>query len=322
MRIDLDAAQQDAALGAMLWVSQAKGAAAVTPADRHTIAAAAEVVFGRPPGGILPGPVDPAGLAARLSGPAAAEAMRLITVVALVDGSIDAARIDRLVACAQATGLGGAEYVRDLAEAAHGHLQAALASMIRANMVSLSGKPWTGNVTSDVAAYFLPYNDKPDPALAARFQALADLPPDSFGNHFFHHFRDNGYAFPGEPNGLAPIFCVPHDSCHVLAGYDTTPPGEILVSTFTAAMHPKNSMAAHVLPVIVSWHLGINLNDVAASAVGALKPGAFFEAWERGAQVNTDLFAPGWDFFAVVGEHIDALRARYAIVPRRFPLDA
>ncbi|MBN8916932.1 MAG: hypothetical protein J0I31_15155 [Rhizobiales bacterium] len=322
MRINLDADQQDAALGAMLWVSQAKGAAAVTPADRHTIAAAAEVVFGRPPGGSLPGPVDPAGLAARLPGPAAAEAMRLITVVALVDGSIDAARIDRLVACAQATGLGGADYVRDLAEAAHGHLHAALGCMIRANMESVTGRPWSGNVTSDVAAYLLPYNDKPDPALAARFHALEHLPPESFGNHFFHHFRDNGYAFPGEPNGLSAVFCVPHDSCHVLAGYDTTPPGEILVSTFTAAMHPKNSMAAHVLPVIVSWHLGIKLNDVAASATGALKPGAFFEAWERGAGMNTDLFKPGWDFFAVVSEDIEALRARYAIVPRRFPLDA
>lgn len=189
-------------------------------------------------------------------------------------------------------------------------------------MESVTGRPWSGNVTSDVATYLLPYNDKPDPALAARFHALEHLSPESFGNHFFHHFRDNGYAFPGEPNGLSAVFGVPHDSCHVLAGYDTTPPGEILVSTFTAAMHPKNSIAAHVLPVIVSWHLGIKLNDVAASATGALKPGAFFEAWERGAGMNTDLFAPGWDFFAVVAEDIDALRASYAIVPRRFPLDA
>lgn len=320
MRIDLGTDQQDAVLGAMLWVAQA--GTAVTPADRHTIAAAAEIVFGRPPGGPAPSPVDPAGLAARLSGPSAAEAMRLITVVALVDGRIDPARIDRLVACATATGLGGAEYVRDLAEAAHGHLKEALGCMIRANMESITGRPWTGNVASDVAAYLLPYNGKPDPALAARFEALADLPPDSFGNRFFHHFRDNGYAFPGEPNGLSAVFSVPHDSTHVLSGYDTTPEGEVLVSTFTAAMHPKNSMAAHVLPVIVSWHLGIKLNDVAASATGALKPGAFFEAWQRGAGVNTDLFAPGWDFFAVAGENIDALRARYAIAPRRFSLDA
>jgi len=96
--------------------------------------------------------------------------------------------------------------------------------------------------------------------------------------------------------------------------------GEVLTSTFTAAMHPKNSMAAHVLPVGVSWYLGIKLNDLAQSATGALKPGAFFEAWQRGAHMTADLFAPGWDFFAVAGEKLDALRARYAIPPRAYPL--
>ena len=38
-------------------------------------------------------------------------------------------------------------------------------------------------------------------------------------------------------------FATPHDSSHVLAGYDTSPRGELLVSTFTAAMHRKEAMA-------------------------------------------------------------------------------
>lgn len=320
----LGEAQQEAVLGAMLWVAQAHGAGAVTPADRHTIGAAAEVVFARPvPDFAALRPVDAPALAAAVSGADAQEALRLLTVAALVDGSIDAAKIDRVVACATATGQGGAEYVRDLAEAAHGHLQQALGCMIRANMASITGKPWTGGLTGDVAAFLMPYRGAgADPALAARFTALATLPPDSFGHHFFRHFRDNGYGFPGEPDGLNVAFSVPHDSTHVLAGYDTTPEGEVLTSTFTAAMHPKNSMAAHVLPVIVSWHLGIKLNDLARSSTGALKPGAFFEAWQRGAQMRLDLFAPGWDFFAVAAENIDALRARYGIPPRTQPLDS
>ncbi len=40
-------------------------------------------------------------------------------------------------------------------------------------MESVTGRPWSGNVTSDVAAYLLPYNDKPDPALAVLAVALA-----------------------------------------------------------------------------------------------------------------------------------------------------
>src|SRR2546427_5842617 len=42
---------------------------------------------------------------------------------------------------------------------------------------------------------------------------------------------------------------------------------------------------------IFSWHLGIKINDVAGSAVGALDPREFWHAWARGAAVTEDLFA-------------------------------
>jgi hypothetical protein len=70
----------------------------------------------------------------------------------------------------------------------------------------------------------------------------------------------------------ADSFARPHDSTHVISGYDTTPHGEILVSTFTAGMHPKLPMEGHILPVIFSWHLGIEINKLAGSFQGALKP--------------------------------------------------
>ena len=97
----------------------------------------------------------------------------------------------------------------------------------------------------------------------------------------------------------------------MLAGYDTSPRGELLVSTFTAAMHRKEAMAGHVLPVILSFHLGITLNDVAGSAKGALDPQEFWHAWARGEAVKVDLFDPSWDFWAATREPIDALRARH-----------
>jgi hypothetical protein len=39
--------------------------------------------------------------------------------------------------------------------------------------------------------------------------------------------------------------------------------GAVLVHatpTFTVGMHPLEPMAGHILPVIFSWHLGIELN--------------------------------------------------------------
>lgn len=37
-------------------------------------------------------------------------------------------------------------------------------------------------------------------------------------------------------------------------------------------MHPLEPMAGHILPVIFSWHLGIELNPVAGKWTGALHP--------------------------------------------------
>jgi hypothetical protein len=179
-------------------------------------------------------------------------------------------------------------------------------------MESVTGRPWPGG---DVNRWLLPYRDAPDPALAARFAGLEQLPPDRFGHAFWRHFRANRYAFPGEPAGLNAAFSVPHDSVHVLTGYDTRAHGEILTSTFTAAMHPSWPMAGHVLPVLLSWHVGQRINDVAGDASGALDPTEFWRAWAAGAAAGMDTFAPGWDFWSHAEMPLGILRQRCALPP-------
>jgi hypothetical protein len=44
-------------------------------------------------------------------------------------------------------------------------------------------------------------------------------------------------------------------------------------------------------------------------------PEAFWLAWDLGAAVNTDTFAPAWDFWTVVAEPLADLGRRYAIPP-------
>jgi hypothetical protein len=249
-------------------------------------------------------------LQALASDPALAnEAASFATVMAFVDGTLDGAKLKAVLALAGQLGVKG-DYVDDVAKLAQGHLHDATAHMIRANMESILGRPWPSD---DMMPWFLPYKDKPDPALAARFHALADLPADTFGHTFATFYKANNYAFPGEPTALNFAFAAPHDSSHTLAGYDTTPRGELLVSTFTAAMHRKRAMAGHVLPVILSWHLGIALNDVAGAAKGALDPREFWHAWARGEAVKVDLFDPSWDFWAATREPIDVVRARIGL---------
>ncbi|MEW6271626.1 MAG: hypothetical protein AB1689_20270 [Thermodesulfobacteriota bacterium] len=320
MRLNATSEQTAAILGSMAAVASIRGPSAVTPADRASVLAAARYLLG------APHPADPFAadrvlpqkLAAALAGSEtlARDAAHLLTVMAFVDGTLDRARIDAVLEYAAALGI-DEPYVDDVARAAHGELRRALADMTRRNLESVTNRPWPADDADQphAMAWFLPYRDQPDRALHARYQSLGDLPEGTFGLAYFRHYRANGYALPGAPAALNEAFATPHDSVHVLAGYDTSPRGEILTSTFTAAMHPSHPMAGHVLPVLLSWHLGIEINAVARSASGALDPVRFWEAWARGAAIGTDLFAPGRDFWLYVAEPLDALREQLAIPP-------
>lgn len=304
-----------AILGAMRDVATAGGAAGLSEASRQSIRSCARHFLGTPDlsADTLPS-VVPRDLAAALTDPAEAEtAIRCLAVSALVDGALDASKIHRVLDYAAA--LDSREpYLEQLQAAVSGRLAWALSDMTRQNIRSLWDQPW--DEMDDIMALLLPYRGAAaDPALVARHEALGALPEGSFGRAWWEIYKKNGYAFPGDPRGANAAFTRPHDSTHVLSGYDTTPPGEILVSTFTAGMHPVLPMEGHILPVIFSWHLGIEINAFAGSAVGALDPARFWEAWARGMAMQQDLFAPGWDFWAVVEEPVESLRRRYRVPP-------
>ena len=68
-----------------------------------------------------------------------------------------------------------------------------------------------------------PYGgDKADPALVARYEALGKLPQNTFGKALWDFDKRNGYPFPGDPTALNAAFGTPHDSTHVISGYDTS----------------------------------------------------------------------------------------------------
>ena len=292
-------------LSAMLAVASSAGA--LTDADRASIAAAARYIFR------LKQPVDFTSLAApdgetlnmlSANTELARETASFATVMAFVDGRIEEAKLRKVLELATSLGVRD-DFIDDIAKLAQGRLQDATAHMIRANLESVSGRPWR---TAEMEPWLLPYRKTPDAALAARFRALASLSEDTFGHAFATFYAGNNYAFPGAPAALNAAFAVPHDSTHVLAGYDTSPRGELLTSVLTAAMHPRNAMSGHVLPVILSWHLGIPLNEVAGSAKGALDPEAFWQAWARGERVSIDLFNPSWNFWSATQLQLEAVR--------------
>lgn len=319
MLVETTNPQARAIAGAMAAIAAARGADQATAADRISLQCAYHYLLRQTDAldlAALKQPT-PAELAAALPDPGLrTHAARLLTVMAFVDGQLDAVKIAGVLRYATALGI-DEPYVQEIAEAAQGEVHRALVDMTRRNMQSITGKPF---LSDDASAWFLPYRgDHADPALAARYQALGALPEGTLGRAYWEQYTGNHYAFPGEPDGLNEAFATPHDCTHVLSGYDTSARGELLVSTFTAAMHPALPLEGHILPVIFSWHLGIRINDIAKSATGALDPAAFWDAWDRGAATATDLFAPGWDFWGSVGETLAALRHRYGIPPKRVP---
>jgi hypothetical protein len=305
-------AQIAAILGAMRAVADTGTLA--SDKDRRAITSARRYMFG------LNGtfdfaalkPTTPSELASALAGTDLAEnAVKFITVMAFIDGELDRAKIASVLGYAGALGM-HQHYIDQINEAANGHLQDVLADMIRCNMESITGKPWHGG---DVNQWLLPYTgDHANPREAARFETLADLPQDTFGRTFYDHFHRNNYGFPGDPTALNAAFSLPHDSVHVLTGYNTTPRGEILVSTFTAAMHPYFPMGGHVLPVIFSWHLMVQINEIARSAKDALDPEEFWRAWAAGAVATIDTFAPDYDFWSHIKEPLKDFRSRHGIL--------
>ena len=132
--------------------------------------------------------------------------------MAFVDGTLDDAKLSAVASLAATLGV-KADFVDDITEVAQGHLRSATAHMIRANLESLTGKPWD---TDDAMPWLMPYKTKPDPALAARFHTLLDLPKETFGHAFAAFYRANKYAFPGEAEALNIAFAAPHDSSHLL----------------------------------------------------------------------------------------------------------
>jgi hypothetical protein len=85
-----------------------------------------------------------------------------------------------------------------------------------------------------------------DPELARRYIALGDLGEDTLGHAFFHHYRSNCFALPGERTGF-PESAIYHDMTHVLAGYGTTVEGETMVGGFTAGYRKVNPFYAMLM---------------------------------------------------------------------------
>jgi len=157
-----------------------------------------------------------------------------------------------------------------------------------------------------------------DAALEARFEALGQLPPDTLGHGFFRHYRDHGFAFPGAPGGF-PLGALFHDVGHVLAGYDTSPEGELQIACFQAGYRRTDNAFFTILFAVLIHTSGINVGPLPMPQhPGRIGEGDLAErmlhALQRGAQLQVDL-GDGWDFWPHMARPLADVRRELGVVP-------
>lgn len=160
-----------------------------------------------------------------------------------------------------------------------------------------------------------------DRVIADKWRALRECPEGSWGKAVADFYDRHGFPFPGERLGIYELGAR-HDWIHVLAGYETTPEGELDVFAFIAA-----SMQDERGLVLLAITLGIfqngSIHHVAGKRVEIARAdtladdGAvarWVEAFRRGNLATTDVMGTV-RLFEHKNDPLDDARERFGVVP-------
>jgi tellurite resistance protein len=310
MHIDATPAEAQTILKAMRAVAAA--GAAITAADRASIIAAARYIFQIELSPDLAGlaPARAEELKALAAKPdLATEAVRFATVMAFVDGTLDNAKLNAVIGLAATLGV-KADFVDDIAEVAQGHLRSATAHMIRANLESLTGKPWN---TDDAMRWLIrtrPNPIRPWPHASTRClicprKRSVTLSPPSIAPISMPSRVKRKRSISRSRRRTIRRICSRATTPHRAARFWPRPsPPRCIAARPCRATSCRWFSAGIWAFRSMSWR---------ESAKGALDPQEFWHAWARGERMKVDLFGPDWDFWAATAQPVDAVRARIGL---------
>jgi hypothetical protein len=156
--------------------------------------------------------------------------------------------------------------------------------------------------------------DEPDLELAARLQALHDLPVGTLGHAFVEFHARNGLTMPGA-DIHTPAHYVSHDMNHVIAGYEPTGPGEIALGAFTLAMCDNDANWIQFIANLAIHEAGlVQHGDIMPKAATMSRPGAaelVGEAFHRGARCTSDFSQA--EHLTMVDWPLAAVRAHFGV---------
>src|SRR6476469_3697065 len=110
---------------------------------------------------------------------------------------------------------------------------------------------------------------KEDSALASRYRKLEFLPQGTLGYQLWKFHQENKYPFPGEKGGAHENTSY-HDITHILAGYDTSPLGELQAVAMTVGYKKTGDPLASIFFILIQQQLGVNVGFLSQARRGVL----------------------------------------------------
>jgi hypothetical protein len=160
-----------------------------------------------------------------------------------------------------------------------------------------------------------------DDALAARWQALEDLPEGTLGRRTTEFYRARGFVYPGH-RGSAPPLLAQHDWVHVLGDYGSTVESELEVFALIARATDDLrgfSLLAMVISLFETGYLRTGAGLFEYSQGHLALPGVatrVAHAMRRGALCEGSIDFLRTDWFAIADLHVDEARARFGLPPK------
>lgn len=146
--------------------------------------------------------------------------------------------------------------------------------------------------------------------LRSRLDALRNHAPGTLGHAFVDFYDSNGFEWPLHNPSL-----VHHDFDHVLAGYGTTPEGELALQAMLAGADGRHFSG--LLASLLLFEAGlVPFGNIEPTEAALARPGAaelFADALRRGARCGKDFSSV--DHFASAGRNLAELRAELGIDP-------
>jgi hypothetical protein len=156
-----------------------------------------------------------------------------------------------------------------------------------------------------------------DPAISARWQALADCPAGSLGLALHGFYQERGFSLPGVV-GAGNEALAHHDWIHVITGYGTTPLGEMQVTGFMAAASPTAGAMLGFLGAVCIFETGLLRSVVVKPAhhTSLADPAAAEQlaaAIARGSRCKVDPLV-GIDYFSIANQPLETIRHDWGLL--------